>query len=219
MPTEIGNFKRNQESQPAPKAPMSIGEKAVADFLTGAPAKAALADEVPVVTPAPEASPAEAGLLAKRETDLEAQLKRAEKAPEVTYEQKVKEHGLTLSEAMDIVNAMFDNNYYEREYRLTKRYSVIFRTRATTDQDRVLKRIEEENLQYPISVAQLLAKYNLAASLQKYKQLDFSKKTFDERLKFVLSLPEAVLRLLAKKLSEFDQLIMDVLDDGAIENF
>lgn len=219
MPTEIGKFKRGQEPQAVSKAPLSVGEKVVADFLAGSPAKAALAGEVPAVTPTPEAAQTEAEPLEAREKELEAQLKRAEKAPEMTYEQKVKEHGLTLQEAMDIVNSMFDNNYYEREYKLTSRYSVLFRTRATTDQDRILRQIEELNLQYPASIAQLLAKYNLAASMQKYKQLDFTDKPFDVRLKFVLSLPEAILRLLAQKLAEFDQLVMDVLDDGAIENF
>jgi len=219
MPTEIGKFKRGQEPQAAPKAPPSIGEKVVADFLAGSPAKASLAGEIPAVTPTPEVPQAETEPLVKREAELEAQLKKAEKAPEMTYEQKVKEHGLTLPEAMDIVNAMFDNNYYEREYKLTSRYSVLFRTRVTTDQDRILRQIEELNLQYPASIAQLLAKYNLAASIQKYKQLDFSDKAFDVRLKFVLSLPETILRLLAQKLAEFDQLVMDVLDDGAIENF
>ena len=218
MPTEIGKFKRGQEPQAAPKAPPSIGERAVADFMAGSPSKAALAGELPAVTPSLEAQPAVDPVVA-REAELEAQLKKAEKAPEMTYEQKVKEHGLTLPEAMDIVNAMFDNNYYEREYKLTSRYSVLFRTRVTSDQDRILRQIEEQNLQYPVSIAQLLAKYNLAASIQKYKQLDFSDKAFDVRLKFVLSLPETILRLLAQKLAEFDQLVMDVLDDGAIENF
>jgi hypothetical protein len=219
MPEEIGKFKRTPDPKPAPRPPPSIGEKAVADFLAGSSVKASLAGELPAVTAAPETPEAETSPLEQREVQLEKDLKKAEKAPEMTYEQKVKEHGLTIQEAVDIVNTMFDNNYYEREYKLTARYSILFRTRSTADQDRVLKRIEEDNLQYPASIAQLLAKYNLAASMQKFKQIDFTEKPFDTKLKFVVALPETVLRLLVKKLSEFDELVMDVLDDGAIENF
>lgn len=209
---DVGDFHRTPEELPV----ASIGQRAIADFVQGKPfGDSQKAEAVQPTLPAePKGTTADAQI-----DQLERSIDEIEKSSELTYEQKVKNHGLTMDEALDIVNAILDNGYYEKAYKVTPRWEVVFRTRNTTDQDRVLRRIEELNPQFPATVTQTLAKYNLAASMVRFKNIDFSKKEFEERLKYVLNLPEVVLRVLTGKLARFDQLMLDVLDEGAIQNF
>lgn len=209
---DIGDFPKTPE-----ELPVSIGQRAITDFLKGKAfgGEPQTAEAIQPTLPAepPPSAP-------DRQLDeLERSVEQLEKSSEMTYEQKIKNHGLTMDGALDIVNAILDNGYYEKEYKVTPRWTVLFRTRNTTDQDRVLRRIEEANPQFPATVTQILAKYNLAASMMRFKNVDFGKKDFEDRMKFVLNLPEVVLRVLTGKLARFDQLMLDVLDEGAIQNF
>lgn len=218
---DVGDFTR---VSPTPQEGIhesvaSIGQRAIADFIQGKSfSEMGEKQKAEAVYPTLPAEPARSGVDAQIDA-LEKSIDQIEKAAELTYEQKIKNHGLSMDEALDIVNAILDNGYYEKAYRVTPRWEVVFRTRTTADQDRVLRRIEDANPQFPATVTQILAKYNLAASMIRFKGIDFSKKDFDERLKFVMNLPEVMLRVLSGKLARFDQLMLDVLDEGAIQNF
>jgi hypothetical protein len=175
--------------------------------------------ETPVAFMSPPQAPTQAPVSNTSVGNLEAALAEAVNLPQVTYEERLKKHGITMEEALHIVSSIFDKNYYEKEYKLTKERSVVFKTRTTSDQERVLQEIESRNLQYSASIAQLVSTYNLAVSLVKIKQVDLTNSTFAEKLKIVQGFSGALLYVLSKKLNQFDNMVTDVIDDGAVENF
>lgn len=214
---EIGKFIRPEDALPG----AGIGAKAINSFIAG---KTPSFDEsekskTQQQDDTPDASAAKAKSMPDKISELESALDRLDTAPEITYAERVKKHDLTLEDALTIISEVFDNGFYEKTYQVTPKHSVTFRTRTTSDQDRVLRRIESDAPQYPASISQLLAKYNIAASIVKFKGEDLSKRDFEDKYKMVANLPEVVLRLLSTKLIKFDQMMLAVLDEGAVENF
>jgi hypothetical protein len=111
------------------------------------------------------------------------------------------------------------DGYYEETYALTKKYNVTFRTRTLEDQNRIMERIEVLKPNYPSTLSNIVAQYNVAASLVQFKEIDFLKLEFKEKLDWVRKCPDTVVRALALKLNKFDAMIADVMSEGAIENF
>lgn len=126
---------------------------------------------------------------------------------------------MTMEQAMTIVSGVFDNGYYEKVYPVVGTATVTLRTRKTEDQDRLLQRIEADNPQFPASVSQLVSKYNLAASMVDYRGVNLENEDFKTRYKRVCEFPENIFRVLCTKLARFDDMVMDVMDEGAIANF
>ena len=155
------------------------------------------------------------GEIAKLEEDIE----KVEAAPELTYEEKLKQHGITKEEAEEIIDALMVDGEYRKTYAITSKYNITFKTRLMEDQNRALSAIENQGPQYPTTVGNIVAEHNLAASVTRFRDIDFSKVEMRKRLEWVRKLPDTVARLLASKLAKFDEMIMDVLDEGAIENF
>lgn len=151
--------------------------------------------------------------------DLEKDIEALEDSPELTYEEKIKKHGITLKKAEEIIDSMVVDGYYEETYPVTKKYTITFRTRVLEDQNRILEKIEALRPNYPSTLNNLVAQYNLAASMISFKGIDFSKMEFEDRLDWVRRCPESVVRALVLKLNKFDAMIMDVMSDGSIENF
>lgn len=135
------------------------------------------------------------------------------------YEEKLKKVNLTPEQAADVVAAIFDNGVFEKKYLLFNKYSVVFRTRTTSDIDKVLEKINNVPNNNNVLVAQQLSKYHLAASLCEFKNVDLRSKSLEEKVKLIEAMPDAVFRALSKKLTEFDGMISAVLSEGAVENF
>lgn len=135
------------------------------------------------------------------------------------YEQRLKEFGISKTDAAEIVGAIFDNGVYEKKYVLLKKYAVVFSTRTTADTDRIVEQLEKAGYRTGPAASQLLAKYHLAASLQEFKKVNLRNKTLEERVKLIESFPDSVFRLLSQKLAEFDKMVEAALSEGAVENF
>lgn len=150
---------------------------------------------------------------------LESDIEKVREAPELTYEGRLQRHGVTKEEAEKIIDAMMIKGEYRKTYQITPKYNVTFKTRLLEDQNRALDVIEVKSPQYPSTVGNIVAEQNLASSIIRFRDIDFSEKDIKVRLEWVRKLPDTVARILANKLSKFDELIMDVLDEGAIENF
>jgi hypothetical protein len=206
---EIGNFARTSE-----------GTTAVADFMQGAKGSVQkMPEKKKGEEKEPEKEEKSLGELNQEMTKLEEDIEKVEAAPELSYEDKLKKHGIPREEAEKIIDALMVGGEYQRTYQITPKYSVTFRTRKLEDQNRALDIIEARSPQYPSTVGNIVSEYNLAASLVNFRDLDFSDKKVAECLEWVRKLPDSVARLLANKLSKFDQMVLDVLDEGAIENF
>lgn len=208
---EIGSFKRAPEKKPDPK-PVSPGKAAIADFMKGAKRS-----EVAVSKAGAQSEPAQN--LEEHIDDLERLAEEVGRLPELTYEEKLEQHDISLEEALNIISKIVDDGFYERTYQLTRKVPVVFRTREARDQERTLHSIEAVNPRFPATVSGIVSKHNLAVSMVEFKDQDFRKKSLDDRLKFIERMPEVLFRALASKLAKFDRLMLDVLDEGAIANF
>jgi len=220
---KIGEFQR-QAVAPAAELPLSPGAAAIHSFM-GIPPPAPVAAPPPAPLTAPPPAPTDlftppAEVQAtSRLADIEKTLDNLDKSKEYTYAERLKPFNLSLDDALEIMSMLFDKGYYEKSYRITPRHTVVFRTRMTADTDRILKKIESDNPQYPATIAQLVAKANLTASLVKFNASDLTTLEYTERQRRVEMLPDAVLRLLAMYLEKFDSMILAVMSEGSVENF
>lgn len=197
--------------KPPPAQPRSSVLSGMSSMATPEKVKAAL--------PTPPSKPRNEADAAKDAANLAEMIQHIETAPEMTYQEKLEAHNLTMEEAMTIVSAVFDVGYYEKTYPVVGTATVTLRTRKTEDQDRLLQRIEADNPHFPASVSQLISKYNLAASMVNYRGTDISQETFKVRYARVCGFSEHIFLVLCTKLARFDDMMLAVLDEGAIENF
>ncbi len=214
---EIGNFSRSSEE---PKK--SEGSAAVSSFLdgTGSGSIQQMPEEKKESkAEAPEAKEQTMEEVTDEISELESDIEKVREAPELTYEERLGKHGVSRADAEKIVDAMMVKGEYRKTYAITSKYSITFKTRLMEDQNRALDVIEIKGPQYPATVGNIVAEQNLAASIVMFRDIDFKDKDIKARVKWVQKLPDTVARILANKLSKFDQMIMDVLDEGAIENF
>lgn len=150
---------------------------------------------------------------------LDADIAALEDAPELTYVDRITKHNISLEKAEEIVDSMIVDGYYEETYAVTQKYNVTFRTRTLEDQNRIMERIEVLRPQYPTTLSNIVAQYNVASSLVHFRDIDFTTTDFERKLDWVRKCPDAVIRALATKLNQFDGMITDVMSEGAIENF
>lgn len=153
------------------------------------------------------------------EEQLEEAIKQVKETPEKTYQERLKEHGITVEEARKIVDTIMTKGVYEKTYPLTSTTNVTFRSRELGDQERTQNVIEEQEPQFMGTVNIIMAKYNLAASLVELAGHSFGEGEVDKALEFIGKLPHVLFNVLVAKLSMFDELVLTVMDEGAIENF
>lgn len=152
---------------------------------------------------------------------LEEAIRHVKEAPEKSYEERLREHHITLEDAHRIVDTIMTKGVYEKTYPLTSKSSVTFRSRNLQDQERTQAMLEEQVPQFMGTVNMIMAKHNLAASLVDLAGTKFGEgdQEIAKALKFVSKLPHVLFNVLITKLAHFDELVLTVMDEGAIENF
>lgn len=143
-------------------------------------------------------------------------------APELTYEERLAKMNIDMDTAMKIIDTLLEKGEFLKTYRLTKKTSVTFRTRGVRAQDRLQEKIEDERPAFMGTMGLIMSKMNLAASLAKFGDKEFKLNAHGEPKdaeKFVRNLPYPIFNLLLQKLRKFDELVLTVLDEGAVENF
>lgn len=143
-----------------------------------------------------------------------------------TYEEGLKEVGLTLGQAREIMEHVLTNNYYEKQFFIAS-LPVTLRTRTYHDTVRLHRFLTAESPTYQASIQDLIARHNLAASLSRFGDNLFefpddekkAEEAFDARHKFVESRNEFVVTRLMKLAYEFDTLLAKVFADGAPQDF
>jgi len=165
---------------------------------------------------APKVEPIE-----ENEEKLQELIDAVDETPEKTYEQRLQEHGIDREEAHAIVDEIMNKGVYTRAYTITTKTQAVFRSRHVEDQDRTNRAIEEALPQFSGTVRLMIAKHNLAASLAEFGKFKFenTEDGFKKAYNFVGKLPHMLFSVLVNKLSKFDELVLTVMDDGAIENF
>lgn len=183
------------------------------------------------VVPAPPASPTKEALeSAEKRLDSDAAKDEAALKPMKSYEERLKEVGVTREEAAEIIDAVLLKGYYSKEYNITKKIKVKFRTRSARDTERAQDMLEASPLTMATHYNDKLGRYLLAASLERFgdDKLDHAtrgankddiEKSYATRLNYVEGLGDPALRVLFNKLRVFDTMIATVLEEGTIENF
>ncbi len=210
---EVGAFQRD-EPEKVEKTP---GMSAIENFMKGGGSSTSEKPETDTPEPqAPAASPPQI------EASLISELEKINASPEASYEERLERVECSLEEARIIVDALMTAGYYEKRYQLTKKYSVVMRTRGVSDQERLQNAIEANVPQYAITMNEMTSKYNLAAclaELQASATVKFGPDDFDGAIKVVNKLSLPLFNALVNVLARFDALTFTVLSKGVIENF
>lgn len=151
-------------------------------------------------------------------------------SPIEDYRAFLKEQGISEDEAQDIVDNLFTQGYHEEVVPITKRVSAVLRTREHGDTLRLQMALEMNRPIYSHSMEEVMARYNLAASLARFNDKVFShpergatkediEKMFDERLQFVERMADPAFYRLSAALARFDRKVASCLREGVAENF
>lgn len=192
------------------------------------PRKAPLETAEPVM-PSVAAAVADAGETAQSEEQPKRPKTAQEKAED--YLKGLESVGLTPVGARGILQQVLVNEKYEETFPMGP-IKVTIRTRSYKDAMRTLRYLELEKPTYAMGINDVLARYNMAASLVAYGENQFehpSKKegateeeveaAYDQRLNFVIELPTVALQKLMQITHDFDTKINAVFAEGAPEDF
>jgi hypothetical protein len=166
------------------------------------------------------------------ENRLEAEASQDEAAlkPLQSYEDKLKEVGLTKSEAAKILDDVMMRGHYSEDVKVTPRFRARLRTRNARDTRRAQEMLETQRLTYDAHYAESLSRILLASSLEVFgdESLPHPERrapasevedAFNNRMRFVESMPDPALRMMFKQLMNFDKKVAVALEEGAVENF
>ncbi len=167
---------------------------------------------------------------AERRLDAEATAVETELKPLVSYEERLKEVGVTKEQAAAIINAVMTKGFWSEEVKITGTLRARFRTRTKKDSTRAQNYVEAQRPMYDSHYAELLTHQLVAASLEQFGQDTFAhpdrkapneviEKAFADRFAYVENLADPAYRILASKLAAFDRKIAAVLQEGTVENF
>ena len=146
---------------------------------------------------------------------------------EKQYKDGLTEVNLDITGARSIMENILIQDYYEESYRIGP-LPVKLRTRTYADTLRAQQHLEVENPTYNMSVQDLVARYNVAASLSLYGDNKFEfptgtgsevEKAFQQRLTFIMSRPAIVMAKLMELVYRFDIKMAAVFAEGAPQDF
>lgn len=191
--------------------------------------------------PAPAATPEGAEKIeeALKATAAEKAEKKSEDTPRVKtpqekaadYQKGLEAVGLSGPEARAIMEAVLVNDIYEETVKLGS-VPVKIRTRLYEDMLRTLRYLELEKPTYAMGIGDVVARYNMAASLSSWGDKVFDHPTVDKgssgeeveaafhrRLVFLMGKPIPAVDRLMQHLHDFDEKVRAVFAEGAPEDF
>lgn len=150
--------------------------------------------------------------------------------PVIDYQKFLAQEGISEETAADIVDDLLFKGYYEERISLTRRSTVVFRTRSQTDVLRMQTAIEVQRPTYEAALNELVVRYNMASSLVSLRDLEFefpdekatkerAEELFDIRLNFIETLAAPLFSKLSLKLARFDRKVVATMREGVAENF
>jgi hypothetical protein len=207
--------------------------------------------ETPEPQPPPAAAEPAAAVAAEADSEVQVpaqteQLEEAAKARLSLYEDMsqallpvkdytvfLKEQKIEESKAAEIVDDLITKGFHEETYEVTKRTSVVFRTRAHLDTLRLHAALQAQQPIYQDVAQELMIRYNMAASLAAIQgphpiRFEFptdkddekrAHELFDLRMRYIERMPGVLFGKLSIKLAEFDRLVAAVMREGVAEHF
>lgn len=161
----------------------------------------------------------------------EAEAVEAELVPMRTYEDQLRDAGLTREEAARIVDAIMERGFWSEDVKITKSVSARLRTRGSRDRTRAMDRIETARPAYDAHYYDLMNKLLLAASLESFGGMKFGhpprdakpeeiEVAFDARFRYLDAvIADPAYQLLMRAFLRFEDKIRIVTQEGVVENF
>jgi hypothetical protein len=163
--------------------------------------------------------------------DVEASKDEATLKPMASYEEKLKEAGLTREKAAEIIDAVLLKGFYAEDIKITSKVKARFRTRNARDTKRAQEILEAQRFTMDAHYTESWYRLLLAASIEQFGDDKFThanprkdafevvEKSYQDRIAYIEGLPDPALRVLFGKLAKFDNRIAVALEEGSIENF
>jgi hypothetical protein len=187
----------------------------------------------------PELSSAEARALATEgingdgDAALSAQQERdaaRAKDPALTYEDRIKEFGMSVPQALEIIDSLAVKGDWREDVQVSKTISATFSTRSARFNSYLANQIDIADVKKVGKLNQLMVEMQIAGSLARYGEHtmpelpdnapeDLWVKALDKRRDFVQLFPSPVFLMLANKLSKFDAKLIVVFSEGYEANF
>ena len=135
-------------------------------------------------------------------------------------------YNIYKTDVFEALDAILTGVSIEWDLKKKKKIPCVFRMREAWVADLIITKVDKLAHETPsMSVAaynNIIAEYNLAASLVSFKNQKFEVKdeqTFTEALEQIQKLPQIVVTALVEKLVVFDRIISVATSDWAIKNF
>jgi hypothetical protein len=181
--------------------------------LDGAPEKAAKATEATAST-----APIDEEIKA-----LDEAIDDLSKMPAVRYREALEREGVSLEEALTILDtAIVELKPYQERVLIARSIYAEFKTRTQADQVRLNKALERDTPQYRDTVELERARYHLASSLVRYGDKVFKHETTEDTnrtLDWLSTIPQPAFLILQDKLYRFDRKMAAVFSEGYMQNF
>jgi hypothetical protein len=157
-----------------------------------------------------------------------------EKKPEDIYAEfhsGLEKASIDIVKAREIMDQVLEKTYYTETHNLRKT-EIVIRSRNYRDTLRTQRFLEAESPSYAVNVDEIIMRYNTAASLVRFGQRAFDhpedddkssdtqiEEAFDQRLRFVQTLPSVVVGKLGTLVYNMDLKLQAVFAEGAPEDF
>lgn len=167
------------------------------------------------------------------ETRLDEDTAKDEAAlkPMASFEERLKDAGLTREKAAEIIDAVLLKGFYAEDIKITSTVKMRLRTRNARDTKRAQEILEAQRFTIDAHYSESWGRLLLAASLEGFANDKFVhpnprkdnyetiEKAYQERIAYVDALPDPALRVMLQRLYKFDNRISIALEEGSIENF
>ncbi len=161
----------------------------------------------------------------------EAAAVEAELVPMRTYEDLLRDAGITREEAARVVDAIMERGSWAEDVKITKTVSARLRTRNSRDRTRAMDRVETARPAYDAHYYDLMNKLLLAASLESFGAMKFDhpsriakteeiEAAFETRFRYLDAvIADPAYQLLLRAFLRFEEKIRVVTQEGVVENF
>lgn len=148
----------------------------------------------------------------------------------MTYLDKLKAFNLTLEQAIQIIDSLVTEGYWEEEIQLSKSVKIKFKSRSAKFNTYLSETIDIADPKKVGKLNHLMALHQVAGSLEQYGPAkmppiddempkELWEKHLKDRVNFISKLPSPVFLVLNSKLSIFDQKLLIIFSEGYEKNF
>ena len=155
--------------------------------------------------------------------------KEETKEKEPTYAERLAAANISVTHAREVMDDVLFNQEYTETFNWRDNFQVVLHTREYRDTMRLMRVMEAENPTWQMHINDIIARYNVCASLQQYGDTTFTPLTektpkaieedFEERLQFIFGLPEIAVNKLIDLVARFDKKVAIIFSEGSIQDF